>query len=70
MLAEESTGDEVEDKRLNRRTNAMLTALDKQVNVAASSASPLPADTLPSVGTVTAAGLSDIAGVISLVPND
>lgn len=30
MLAEESTGDEVEDKRLNRRTHALLTTLDKQ----------------------------------------
>lgn len=30
IVAEESTGDEVEDKRLNRRTHAMLTTLGRQ----------------------------------------
>ena len=29
IVAEESTGDEVEDKRLNRRTHAMLTTLQR-----------------------------------------
>lgn len=29
-MAEESTGDALEDKRLNRRTHAMLTTLGKQ----------------------------------------